>query len=338
MITLVSNNTYDRLYMADFHVDARVIFETCVSKLAQKPETTPRARPLYAFFHDFESRYGELTQIIKLEKRMSDLFPEDPKLVLFSRRFAHHGFDPTAVRPMISPAMQARPKTLTSNQSPVVAQQSPPRRFIQQTDSPKRSLQVDDSDNEASRPRKVARGESPLKGAAGRRLDQQKRNQQPNQTPQFQNHQLPQAPPPPPPPLPSIPREVLFLLGIIPKAETYHATRFKAEEIVRLFRNLDIPKTVPLVPQPPGGVGLPQMPQMPQITRYPVMQQISQVQIPMGHMNGGYYSSPFSPNPLYHSTSFTKSRGSLPKNIKAQKNSKGQSKGGRRRRSKRVTP
>ena len=328
-ITLVSNDTSISVYMADSHVDARVVFETCVSKLAQKPETTPRARPLYAFFHDFESRYGELTQIVKLEKRMSDLFPEDPKLVLFSRRFAHHGFDPTAVRPMISPAVQARPKTLPKTQSPTIAQQSPPNRFVQHTDSPKRPLQVEESENEAGRPRKVARGESPLKGAAGRRLDQQKRNQQPNQTPQFQNHTLPQAPSQPPPP--TIPREVLFLLSIIPKAETYHATKFKAEEIVRLFRNLDIPKTVPQVQQPLGGMGLQQMPQM---TRYP-MQQMSQAQMPMVHMNGGYSSSP-SFNPLYCPTSITNRASSLPKYSKAQKNRKGQSKGGRRRRAKRV--
>lgn len=59
-------------------LDARSVFETAVNKLAQKPETIAKAKPIYAFFHDFESRYGELAQIVKLETRMKDLFPDDP--------------------------------------------------------------------------------------------------------------------------------------------------------------------------------------------------------------------------------------------------------------------
>ncbi|KAI4194992.1 MAG: hypothetical protein LQ350_007448 [Teloschistes chrysophthalmus] len=44
-------------------IHARVAFETVVNKLTAKPETLPKAKPLYAFFHDFESKYGGLAQI-----------------------------------------------------------------------------------------------------------------------------------------------------------------------------------------------------------------------------------------------------------------------------------
>lgn len=263
-------------------LDARVVFETAVNKLAQKPETVARAKPIYAFFHDFESRYGELSQITKLEKRMRDLFPEDPMLTLFSRRFIQQGFDPTAIRPIVSPATQARPRAISSIEAPASPQKTPPARFSQTTNSPKRPLAFEEPDPEPARPRKLARGESPLKGAAGRRLDQQKRNRQPNDMSQYDG--LAQNQPPPPP---LLPRDVLFLLSIIPKAETYHATRFKPEEMVRLIRETDISSTAAQLRPPPGGIGMPQTHQMPQMSQ--------------GHYNGeGSPSRSFMNPPMDH--------------------------------------
>lgn len=177
---------------------------------------------------------------------MSDLFPEDPMLLHFARRFTTQGFDPTAIRPIISPATQTRPKLLMSIETPQSGRNSPPNRFVTTTNSPKRPLPTDESDGEISRPRKLPRGESPLKGAAGRRLDQQKRTLQPNHLPHNPGQPHPQGLPPP-----LLPRDVLFLLSIIPKAETYHATRFKAEQMVRLLRDTHIPNTVSQLKPPP---------------------------------------------------------------------------------------
>ncbi|KAI9798586.1 MAG: mRNA 3'-end-processing protein rna14 [Piccolia ochrophora] len=229
--------------------NARAVFETTVSKLTQRSETRSKAKPICAFFHQFEAHYGELSQIAKLEKRMSDLFPEDPQLSRFSHRFATQGFDPTAVRPIISPKTQTRPKALPSIENPPSAQSTPPPRFVQPSHSPKRSLPTEDHDAGASRPRKLARGESPLKGAAGRRLDQQKRTQQLSHGQVTQNQWATQAPPPPP-----LPRDVLFLLSIIPGAHTYHAARFKPEAMVRLLRDTNIPAQQGSAPRmPPAG-------------------------------------------------------------------------------------
>ncbi|KZF18863.1 Suf-domain-containing protein [Xylona heveae TC161] len=236
--------------------NARAVFETTVNKLAQRAETLQKAKPIYAFFHEYESQYGELSQVGKLEKRMSDLFPEDPQLQRFARRFVGQGFDPTAIRPLISPATQARPKAILSIEPPESVQNTPPVRFAQVANSPKRPLPVDDSDTEMNRPRKLNRGESPLKGAAGRRLDQQKRNRQ-REMIDSQGQLVSAAVPPP-----ALPREVLFLLSIIPRAETYHATRFKPEGMVRLLRDAHIPTSLP--------------------SSRPVPM------IPPGHMNGSY--------------------------------------------------
>ena len=171
---------------------------------------------------------------------MADLFPEDPKLSQFGHRFASNGFDPTAVRPIISPATQTRSKSLPSVEPAPTAQNTPPRRLVdmQHAYSPKRHLPADESDHEVNRPRKLARGESPLKGAAGRRVDQQKRTQQQHQAQGGQGYGSVHHPPPPPP----LPRDVLFLLSIIPRAETYYpATRFSPQEMVRLLKDTPLP-------------------------------------------------------------------------------------------------
>lgn len=277
-----------------------MVFETAVTKLAQKPDTVSKAKPLYAFFHHFESRYGELNQMVKLEKRMSDLFPEDPSLVLFSRRFQEQGFDPTIIRPIISPATQTRQKTISGiDEAP---SQSPPNRLNTDFNSPKRPLPTEDSDTEGP-PTKIARhihDASPLKGlkgAAGRRLDQQNRNRS-QDMPQFnQQYPMPMQPLPPPP----LPRDITFLLSIIPKSETYLATPFVPDAMVRLIRSTNIPTSVnELPPQAVGrgappmhhGQPLPHLQQMPPVPHGSPMPPMAHGQYP-GQFNGLYSHTPY---------------------------------------------
>ncbi|KAF8860681.1 hypothetical protein BDZ45DRAFT_587955 [Acephala macrosclerotiorum] len=218
--------------------NARVTFEQVVGRLVQKPDLLPKAKPLYAFFHKYESQYGELSQISKLEQRMAEVFPEDPKLLRFASRYSSEGFDPTAVRLIVSPTSQMRPKALmqsieqqpSMHNSPVPQFAAEPSRsprptLLQATNSPKRPFPAEDLDNELNFPRKLARGASPLKGAAGRRLDQQKRMQgTPGYAPPF-----------------VVPRDISFLLSIIPPANTYTSTKFKPESMVRLLRETIVP-------------------------------------------------------------------------------------------------
>ena len=162
---------------------------------------------------------------------MKDLFPEESQVTQFAHRFATKEFDPTKIRLVVSPLTQLRPKSLAPP-PPVTVIPTIETATVQ---SPKRPLPADDSDD--SQPAsKLPRGASPLKGAAGRRLDQQKRQQQHSggQDPRG-NWSSPLAPPPP-----SLPRDVLFLLSIIPNASSYKATRFKPEEIIRLLRDTNI--------------------------------------------------------------------------------------------------
>jgi cleavage stimulation factor subunit 3 len=231
-----------------------------VDRLTQNPDTVARAKPLFVFFHGYESQFGELAQIVKLEKRMGDLFPEDPLLLRFAQRFSTTSFDPTTIRPIVSAKAQMRPANMPNmpnmpNIAPAIEEppapppqqqqiqelQAPPAAInsphlapaLPVSHSPKRSFDEVESDL-VQQPRKMMRserGESPLKGAAGRRLDAARRNMQGAHG--GSNMPVTQMPQP-------LPREINFLLGIIPGAHAYKETRFSAEKLVAVLQSVDI--------------------------------------------------------------------------------------------------
>lgn len=192
-----------------------------------KPETLTKAQPLYAYFHQYESQFGELSQIAKLEQRMAELFPQDPKLASFAARYSTKIFNPVAAPIIISKAVQMRPRAsvlppvnqvASTRGTPLPFRQeiSPRPQYARVTASPKRPLGIDD--DELNPPKRLARGVSPLKGAAGRRLDQQRRSQSS-----------------------ALHRDITFLLGILPPSHSYDAQRLNTNGMVSLLRETQIP-------------------------------------------------------------------------------------------------
>ena len=244
--------------------NARAVFETTVKRLLahDNDEYTAKAKPLFAFMHSYESKYGELAQVQSLEERMRKHFPEDPTLKLFSSRYSTPLFDTVDIHPIISP-QQVRPLhsvVLPSVETTHEVVNSPIQKVIDSitTHSPKRPLPDDFED--AGAPRKLTRGESPLKGAAGRRMNQQQQQRQVNPS---------AAPPsfaPVPPPLPAA---IAYVLSILPKASTYVDTRFDPAKMMELIRDVHLPApnalppqhAPPQPPQPPAG--WPQYPPIP---------------------------------------------------------------------------
>lgn len=218
-----------------------MVFSQTVKRFKEKPELASKLKPLYLYFHGYEAKFGELAQIKELEKQMAECFPEDPALAHFSARFASERFNPITARVIISPAAQMRPKSIMQSveQVPVSARASPhpsvladrsPRLQHLQTqsvNSPKRPFQADDHED-YNPPRKLPRGASPLKGAAGRRLDQQRRAQGQG----VASYSSTPAP---------ISRDITFLLGLIPPAHQYGAQRFRSDAMVRTIRDTHVP-------------------------------------------------------------------------------------------------
>ena len=246
--------------------DARVTFEKAIQTLS-KPETIAKTKPLYAYFHRYESQYGELAAVVKLEKRMREAFPTDPKLSSFASRFItdKDTFDPTAIRPLVSPKTQARPRQMFPAQPPSIKAPTPPAIIHSPplvhapapphnlTHSPKRPLPIEDFDDASlNPPRKMARGESPLAGAAGRRLDNIRRSRQPGESSVPVVSQGGGYLPPTQPPI----RDILFLLSIIPPASSWPAEMMQLppDAVVTLLSQIQLPESashLPARPPPP---------------------------------------------------------------------------------------
>lgn len=240
--------------------------------------------------------------MMKLEKRIKENFPDDSSLARFSNRYSGEDFDPITARPLLS-STQVRPKATQNAERPMQLSHDSPNSsaiVLNSSNSPKRPL-ADEADGDSIYPRKIARGESPLKGAAGRRLVDAKRvhqkdansnynignvnnsndnnnitqQQQPTQQFQFTNskhqpyppQQLNASLPPtaqqfsqlPSRPVPELPREVMFLLSIIPRADMYKATVFNAQRMVDLLRRTELNRAAmtSAQSQPQGGYQLP---------------------------------------------------------------------------------
>jgi cleavage stimulation factor subunit 3 len=206
--------------------------------------TAVKAKMIFAYMHEYESHFGDLSQVSRLEQRMCEFYPDDLGVRQFSLRFVTSAFDPTSVRPIIS-SQQTRPRIdfHPSIEASTSAVNSPQLKILDITaaNSPKRPFPGDDFED--SQPRKLLRGESPLKGAAGRRMDQQKRQNLNG----YPTSSLSQAHPAPPAPLPA---QINFLLSIIPKASSYTDTRFDATKMVELIREVHL--------RPPGSIRPPE--------------------------------------------------------------------------------
>lgn len=171
---------------------------------------------------------------------MTELFPDESSMSPFAARFATERFNPITARVIISPSQQMRPKAAilqsvedvppsnraTPQPAPYLERSPRPQLLSANpgnVNSPKRPFQVDEADD-YNPPRKMARGVSPLKGAAGRRLDQQRRQGGTAASGATI----------------SIPRDITFLLGLIPAADT-SIPRFRSERLVQAIRETDVP-------------------------------------------------------------------------------------------------
>lgn len=226
------------LVSKDDLTNARAVFASTVSRFlgVGTPASTAKTKPLFAFFHDYESKYGELSQVVNIEKRMRELFPEDPALKQFSTRYSTAFFDPIAVNPVISNT-QIQPKTFLQPSIEISDPINSPLQKVRETsiiNSPKRPLE----DADDLQPRKMVRADSPLKGAAGRRMNQQQR---------LSNTGVPPFPIPPP-----FPPQIMFLLSILPKASSYDYQHYDPAKVVEMIRDVHLP--------PPGSVSAPRPP------------------------------------------------------------------------------
>jgi len=257
-------------------VNARAVFETTITKILGAPAEKfseeakkGKCRVLVEYMLHFEADYGDLEKVQRIERRMAEMYPAEPPLARFAARNSLPVFDAIGVQLILSPT-QMVPKTLASSLQqpseqplPLIASdgaallpRSPPFEAGQirlgpngpYLASPKRALE--DSDTETGPQRKHLRGsDSPLKGAAGRRVGNPNGNSNGSITTNagggsggfVTKSYVPGAAPVPAAGPAPLPMEVAYLLSILPPAREYRATEFDARALVELLGRINLP-------------------------------------------------------------------------------------------------
>nr|POE48843.1 mrna 3'-end-processing protein rna14 [Quercus suber] len=268
------------------HTNARAVFETTITKISNSTtltdeQKTERCAPLFDYMYESESKYGDLQQIHKLLKRMANAkSPAVPPVVRLAQRYELSRFDGTTCQIVISPtqimpqgSQHAREEQSTLEKQTAKESVNDHLRLGKNgpyVASPKRPLE--DSEDE-SPARKFIRAESPLKGAAGRRIQGHSANNSVHVPPaaeirSFPPPQLPSAlpssnsaaagfavknfaplanplpamPPPSfsmPPSVPTLPQDIKYILSILPNARYYHIATFDPVKMVDLLRRIE---------------------------------------------------------------------------------------------------
>ncbi|TGJ81405.1 hypothetical protein E0Z10_g7348 [Xylaria hypoxylon] len=205
--------------------NARVVFSQTVKRFKDKPEMIPKLKPLYAYFHAYEARYGELTQVQELEKHMAELFLDEPNTSPFAARFATDRFNPITAWVIVSPAQQMRPKTAIFQSveyaSPSVRGTPQPTAHVER--SPRPQLLPVNPGNLNSPKRRFKLTRRMIIIHLARSLGESRRSRVLLVVDLTSN------------------ADKVEQQRLIPSADTFHAHRFKPERMVQLVRETDVP-------------------------------------------------------------------------------------------------
>lgn len=91
--TSLSALPFTRWHVNRVTIDARALFERVIPTFP-----ADRARQLWERWARYEYQYGDLEAAIKLEKRMSEVYPNDPPIKRFAQRHIYLGVDAIAAR------------------------------------------------------------------------------------------------------------------------------------------------------------------------------------------------------------------------------------------------
>ncbi|KAI1792566.1 Suf-domain-containing protein [Ganoderma leucocontextum] len=264
--------------------NARALFERVIGTFS--PDKT---RPLWERWSKYEYQYGDLSAAQKLEKRMAEVYPNDPPIKRFAERHKYSHVDSIATRDLGfvlsrsgsggartngSSGLLGRSDTLQSIVSDTVAKSATP---TQGSSSSKRASSPDHRRRDESRdyPSKRARPSSP---GPGRGRDRERWDGPPHRrhgSPMWERERERDAPPPPPPrgrfkeekeedKGVQLPNVLTWFIGTLPSPDSFDGPVFRTDDLMQVFRNAVIPSSTlsgkPRSPPPPprsGGGGRP---------------------------------------------------------------------------------
>ncbi|GLB33223.1 putative suf-domain-containing protein [Lyophyllum shimeji] len=251
--------------------NARALFERVIGTFP--PE---RARPLWERWARYEYQYGDLDAAQKLEKRIAEIYPNDPPIKRFAQRHIYLGTDAIAARDLgFAMARKATSTTQTlarseTSQSIASTGPPPPSTVNKRAGSPEYRKRDDRGDYGQTHKRARPLSPPPVRG-----VDRERERWEPRgrrfspPAPSWEHRDRDRAPLPPPrahereeekPRIVTIPSVISWFLGELPTASAFDGPVFRTEDLMNLFRNAVIPSSgrkSPPAPTPPRSGGRP---------------------------------------------------------------------------------
>ncbi|EPQ28874.1 uncharacterized protein PFL1_03676 [Pseudozyma flocculosa PF-1] len=202
--------------------NARALFERTIGTFP--PE---RARPIWDRWADYEYSFGDTAAIQRLESRLSEVYPDEPKVKRFVDRNSYMDLDMIGPRDLGFQASVAG----ASAAEPSGWRTVPPPR-----EGPG---SIPSGGGPGGAGKGFGGGPAPPTGPSGR----------------FGGNN---GPPPPPPPqgprdvFAELPEAVLFFMDILPNAKSFDGPTFKPDDLMECLRHANVPMAQPNF-GPPGG-------------------------------------------------------------------------------------
>ncbi|KAI0820713.1 hypothetical protein BC628DRAFT_1466219 [Trametes gibbosa] len=238
--------------------NARALFERVIGSF-----TADKARPLWERWARYEYQYGDLAAAHKLEKRMAEVYPNDPPIKRFAERHKYLNIDAIAVRDLgfvlgrqgsrgsgSGSGAIGRSDTLQS----LLASQ--PKDTVPAPSSAKRAVSPEHRRREESRSEYPSKRQRPASPVRERDRDWRDSRDGPRNrrhgSPPWERERDRDAPPRKPLKeekeedkgiaLPSV---LSWFVGTLPTANSFDGPVFRTDDLMQVFRNAVIPSTTP---------------------------------------------------------------------------------------------
>lgn len=203
---------FNFLILTNDDANARALFEKSVVKMSLEA-----ARPLYERFLEYEANYGELSALLKLEKRFKENYPDENSVSVFADRYKLLGLDPVREVDLGERFRQSNkqnpPKkgntTQDENNSNSNNNYSNSPAPVNENDDD------DDDDDDDTRPTKRVKEENGGDEYNSPTVEQAAQN--------------------------ALPSGIMNLLKVLPPAPTYDTVTFDASKLVKLIKETPIP-------------------------------------------------------------------------------------------------
>ncbi|KAI0352491.1 Suf-domain-containing protein [Trametes cingulata] len=231
--------------------NARALFERVIGTFP--PE---KARPLWDRWARHEYQYGDLAAAQKLEKRMAEVYPNDPPIKRFAERHKYLNIDAIAVRDLGFVLGRARSNgsggTLARNETLQSFASPQPKETLPAPSSSKRPASPEHKRREESRPEypsKRPRAASPARerdrdwrdsrdGPRGRRhgspaWERDRERDGPHRRPFKEDKEEEKGV--------ILPNVLSWFIGTLPSASAFDGPVFRTDDLMQVFRNAVIP-------------------------------------------------------------------------------------------------